>query len=154
MIPETGAQPSEHPRPQRQLLQQQPAAIRPEFPTVKLTEYSLPVRAFRLQVFCGSFCSYGAHPLFPGKLLVVKQFYCRRRPYAVLLLGNPGYSCSALPSTRLQANLAKFPSPIVLANDGIFAARLNGGFLRSWQDGNSGEIHQDGLYPNASRSTR
>ena len=54
----------------------------------------------------------------------------------------------------LQANLAKFPSPIVLANDGIFTLRLNGGFLRRRQDGNSGEIHRDGRYPNASRSTR
>ena len=91
VIPETRTQPPEQPRPQRQLPQQQPAAIRPGFPTVKPTDYTLPSKALELQSFHGTLCSHKVVVLLRGKLFITNQLYHETRPYSLPLLRNPGY---------------------------------------------------------------
>ena len=90
VIPETGAQPAEQPRPLRQLPQQQPAAIRPELPTVKSTDDSLPSQAPKFQSFRGTLCSHKVVVLLCGKLFITNQLYHKTRPYTLPLLRNPG----------------------------------------------------------------
>ena len=90
VIPETRTQPPEQPRPQRQLPQQQPAAIRPELPAVKPTDYTLPSKAFQFQSFRGTLCSHKVVVLLRGKLFITNQLYHETRPYSLPLLRNPG----------------------------------------------------------------
>ena len=80
----TGAQALEQPRPQPQLPQQQPAAVRPQFPTIKATDHPLPAQASKLQSFRATLCSHRVLAQFLGKLFITNQLYNETEPYTRL----------------------------------------------------------------------
>ena len=78
------------PVPVQEQVQQQPAAIRPELPAVKPTDYTLPSKAFEFQSFRGTLCSHKVVVLLRGKLFIINQLYHETRPYSLPLVRNPG----------------------------------------------------------------
>ena len=66
------------------------ASIRPEFPTVKPTDYTLPSKALEFQSFRGTLCSHKVVVLLRGKLFITNQLYHETWPYTLPPLRNPG----------------------------------------------------------------
>ena len=90
MVLETGAQPPEQPRPQRQLPQEHSTTIRSEFPTVEPADHSLASQAPKFQALRGTLCSYKVAVQTRYKLFIIHRLYHDRRPYTLPVMRNAG----------------------------------------------------------------